>query len=236
MKGATGPWRWIFRDNPVAVMMVGLCPAAAVTGRVIDALWMSLGLLFVLILTRLGQAILRILSAPSAQDTAPPGMQGMGQPPLRPQWLGLLALSSIFTASFEVILLAFAPDESAALGIYVPLLAVNCIILERFAPSETSGGGSRRIVASVQEAAGLGVGFAISLVLISLVREMLGSGTITLFPVGAFGGTIEVGTLSLAPVRALAYAGGAFLCLGYLAGAARLLRRVNRRQTETGRA
>ena len=111
------------RKNPVAVALVGLCPAAAVTGRVIDALWMSLGLVFVLVLTRVSQAILH-------------GLNSTGEPPSSKApatkgWLGCLFLASCFTASFELILQAFAPDESASLGIYVSLLAVNCIVLDR---------------------------------------------------------------------------------------------------------
>jgi electron transport complex protein RnfE len=143
--------------------------------------------------------------------------------------------ASCFTASFELILLAFVPDESASLGIYVPLIAVNCIVLERFAASgnrEPVRNIGRDIAKSLQESGGLGVGFAISLIAISLVRETLGSGTITLFPIGSFAGTIEVGNVSLAPARALAYAGGGLLCLGYLAGAARLLGRLKGRRLE----
>jgi Na+-transporting NADH:ubiquinone oxidoreductase subunit NqrD len=68
---------------------------------------------------------------------------------------------------------------------------------------------------------GRGVGFAALLVLIALVREVLGAGTITLFPVGGFGGTLEIPGLADQPVRALGLAGGGLLCLGYFAAAAR---------------
>ncbi|MGO9412037.1 MAG: Rnf-Nqr domain containing protein [Spirochaetia bacterium] len=216
------------RKNPVAVALVGLCPAAAVTGRVIDALWMSLGLVFVLVLTRVSQAILH-------------GLNSTGEPPSNKApatkgWLGCLFLASCFTASFELILQAFAPDESASLGIYVSLLAVNCIVLDRLGEHGGHGASGRtggEILRALQGSATVGAGFAVSLVAISLVREILGSGTITLFPVGSFGGTVVIGNISLAPARALIYAGGAFLCLGYLAGAARLLgRRGSRPENE----
>jgi len=219
-------------DNPVAVVLIGLCPAAAVTGRVIDAAWMSLGLILVLILTRLSQGILRFILPPAVDD------HERGQRVLQARWLGSLFLASCFTASFEVILFAFAPDESASLGIYVPLIAVNCIVLERFAgsylgsPPEHVG---REIARSVRDAAAVGAGFAIALIALSLVREILGAGSITLFPVGSFSGIIEVGNISSAPARALVYAGGGFLCLGYLAGAARLLSRMGRVSQPQGR-
>jgi H+/Na+-translocating ferredoxin:NAD+ oxidoreductase subunit E len=228
----------LLRDNPVAVTLVGLCPAAAVTGRVIDALWMSLGLIFVLLLTRASREILHILqdnpedglplSAPR-----PPKAQGL----LGPQWLGFLFLASCFTASFELILRAFVPQESASLGIYIPLVAVNCIVLERVADPDAGRRSQKhgsRIFRALWKAGVSGAGFAISLIVISLVRETLGSGTITLFPVGNFSGTLVVAGIAAAPARALIYAGGGLLCLGYLAGAVRLAGRLRRRKARDG--
>ena len=208
----------VFRNNPVAVLLVGLCPAAAVTTRVIDALWMSLGVFSVLILSRLCLSILGALRGESP-EAATGDVRGEG--PMPGRWLGALLLSSCLTACFELILLAFAPGESASLGIYTPLIAVNCIVLDRIDPR----GERSSIPASLLDACGLGLGFALALVLISGVRESLGAGTITLFAAGTFGGTIEIHGLSSAPARAIGYAGGGLLCLGYLAGAARLLRR-----------
>jgi len=230
------------RNNPVAVVLIGLCPAAAVTGRVIDALWMSLGLAVVLVLTRISEAILRGLSK------APPGPRPSRQSPightqssqsLTPGWLGRLFLASCFTASFELILQAFAPEESASLGIYVSLIAINCIVLGRVWEQEGLGTPKTmgtEILRALQDSVAVGAGFAASLIVISLVREVLGSGTITLFPVGSFGGTVVVGgEVSHEPARALIYTGGGFLCLGYLAGVARLLRHLRRSEREQSR-
>ncbi|HUJ75261.1 MAG TPA: hypothetical protein VL359_10400, partial [bacterium] len=94
-----------------------------------------------------------------------------------------------------------------------------------------------RIFRALGAAASRGAAFAVALVLISVVRETLGSGTITLFPLGAFGGTIVVSGISAAPARALLFAGGGFLCLGYLAGLVRLAGRLrNRRPRAAGEA
>jgi electron transport complex protein RnfE len=199
---------------------------------------MSLGLIFVLVLTRLSQTILgTVLAANATRSSEPRPFSTASHLSLRPQWLGSLILASLFTASFELILLAFVPDESASLGIYVPLLAMNCIVLDRFEVStspEYAGSAASEIARSLRESGSIGLGFAISLIVISLVRETLGAGTITLVPIGSFAGTVEVGKISLGPAHALAYAGGGFLCLGYLAGAARLLGRLKGRRLEAG--
>jgi Na+-translocating ferredoxin:NAD+ oxidoreductase subunit E len=108
------------------------------------------------------------------------------------------------------------PSASASLGIYAPLVAVNCLVL-----GGVGGPSPRALLASVVGSLGRGARFALALLLIALVRELLGAGTITLFPVAAFGGTVAVGGLVDEPVRALGLAGGALLCLGYLAGAVR---------------
>ena len=229
------------RNNPVAAVLIGLCPAAAVTGRVIDALWMSLGLVFVLVLTRVSEAILRGLNkAPSGQRPSRPEplRHTQSSQSLTAGWLGRLFLASCFTASFEVILQAFAPDESASLGIYVSLIAINCIVLDRVSEQRALGAPKAtgtEILRALQDSIAVGAGFALSLMVISLVREVLGAGTITLFPVGSFGGTVVVGNVSLEPARALIYTGGGFLCLGYLAGVARLLGHVRRREREQSR-
>ncbi len=221
MSRLSGITRRLFLDNPVAVTLIGLCPAAAVTARVIDAAWMSFGVIVVLILTRLSEAILRVIVGP-AEDT-----QETPRSLLRPRLLGTLFLASCFTASFEIVLLAFAPDEGANLGIYVPLIAVNCILLDRVPDSHSSGrleGVGAEMVRSLRDSCSVGAGFAVALLLLSLVREVLGAGTITVFPMGSFSGVITLGSISGAPARAFVSAGGGLLCLGYLAGAARLLR------------
>lgn len=221
----------ILRDNPVAVLMLGLCPAAAVSTRVIDALWISLGVVSVLLLSSLCISLIARWTPPPDTEE-PPSAQGAVMRRRRPsktqgkcagsrRWFGALAISSCLAACFEILLLAFAPSASASLGIYAPLIAVNCLVLTRM---EVYGRGYP-IGKSLVDAIGHGVGFAACIVLISLVREIFGAGTITLFPIGAFGGTLAIPALSASPARALGFAGGGLLCLGYLAGLERLLRR-----------
>ena len=146
-----------------------------------------------------------------------PGGEAPGPSTAPAVLLRALVITSILTAAFESLLLVRAPSASASLGIYAPLIAVNCLVLGLGAPGASRSGPGASAVAAL----GRGLAFALALVLIALVRETLGAGTITLFPMGAFGGTIEIRGLVDQPVRALGLAGGGLLGLGYLAGAAR---------------
>jgi len=195
------------RENPLAMLFLGLCPAIAVAVRVVDALWMSAGVVLVLVLSAFAMAVLS------------PDGAGVDRDSPTALWMRALVITSFLTASFEAGLLALAPTASAALGIYAPLVAVNCFVLGWSMPGVTNSTPG----AAVAAALGRGVGFAAYLVLIALVREALGAGTITLFPIGGFGGTIEIPRFVDQPVRALGFAGGGLLCLGYFAGAARAI-------------
>jgi electron transport complex protein RnfE len=214
------PRRGILEENPIGILLLGLCPAAAVSVRVIDALWMSAGVMAVLLLARFCMSLL----ARSARE-------GIDPPASNLRWLGALVVSSCLTASFEIVLLATAPEASAVLGIYAPLIAVNCLVLGR------EGAARRRqsIFHECADALVQGLGFAACLILIAVFRESLGAGTITLFPVSGFSGIISVPFLSLDPARAFGAAGGGLLCLGYLAAAARLLSRRGREREEAGK-
>jgi electron transport complex protein RnfE len=201
----------VLSENPPALLFLGLCPAIAVSARVVDALWMSTGVILVLVLSNLAMSLLARENGGGGNGDAPGrdvGLAGL---------LRALVITSFLTATFEAVLLVRAPSATASLGIYAPLIAVNCLVLGR----DTPGTSRSALGASVTAALGRGIGFALALVLIALVREIVGAGTITLFPMGAFGGTIEIRGLSDQPVRALGLAGGGLLGLGYLAGAAR---------------
>jgi len=204
----------VFRNNPVAVLLVGLCPAAAVTTRVIDALWMAAGVFSVLVLASLCMSLVGRWAPPHRQAESSAAVP-------RFRWLGTLAVASCLAACFDILLSAYAPAASASLGIYAPLISVNCLVLGR---AEIHGRGGP-VGRAMLNAAGLGAGFAISLAAIAFFREVLGAGTITLFPVGTFGGTVVIPSLSAAPARALLLAAGGLFCIGYLSGLARFLAR-----------
>lgn len=201
-------------ENPTTALIMGLCPAIAVSARVADALWMSACVLVVLVLSALFMAIIARTRA-TEDNAATTAASGRSR-------LGALLITAVLTGVVEILLTAYVPQAIAGLGIYAPLIAVNCLVLggtERASRASTVADGVADAVAS-------GFAFACCLVLIALVREVLGAGTITLFPVGSFGGTIAVPGLSRDPVRALGLAGGGLLCLGYLAA---MLRSIQNR-------
>jgi electron transport complex protein RnfE len=203
--------RGIARENPTAVLLVGLCPAAAVSARVIDSFWMSAGIFAVMLLSSFCMTLLAQGKTNDGEVTSRTAAGG---------WLAALVISSFLTASFELVLLRAAPEVSAALGIYAPLIAVNCLVLTVInASSRTPSIGG-----ALLDAAGKGAVFAACLLLIGVFREVLGAGTITLFPVSGFSGTIVIGSLSSDPARAVSFAGGGLLCLGYLAALVRAVK------------
>ncbi|MDC7242401.1 MAG: Rnf-Nqr domain containing protein, partial [Sphaerochaetaceae bacterium] len=117
-----------------------------------------------------------------------------------------------FVTIIEMVLHAFVPDVYTALGVFLPLIVVNCIILgraEAFASKNT-------IFDSILDGLGMGIGFTLALILIASIREIFGSGTITLFPMGSFDGVIEIPILNKWPIRVMTLAPGALLLMGYL--------------------
>ena len=203
--------RGIARDNPTAVLLVGLCPAAAVSVRVIDSLWMSAGIFAVMLLSSFCMTLLARGRTNGGEMTPRAAAGG---------WLAALVISYFLTASFELVLLRAAPEASAALGIYAPLIAVNCLVLTVIDETSRAPSPGRALL----DAAGKGAVFAACLLLIGVLRETLGAGTMTLFPLPGFSGTIEIGSLSQDPARAISFAGGGLLCLGYLAALARMVK------------
>jgi len=207
--------------NGELALLMSLTPAIAVAVRVIDALWMAAGVVAVLLLSRACMSLIVRAGNPGTQkDASPP--QG--------RFFSALIVSSVLTASFEILLMSADPEASASLGIYAPLIAVNFLVLSmtRAVDSGTSMG------RELADALGRGIGFAACLILIAILREVLGAGTMTLFPVGQFSGVIAVPGLIDDPARALGLAGGGLICLGYLAALARLARRRRQESGATG--
>lgn len=182
------------RRNPVFAMLLGLCPALAVTTRVDNAL--GLGAVVVLVLA-LSSLTVSLLGKHVPENLRTPAY---------------IVIIASYVTVVDLFLRAYAPGLSKNLGIFLPLTAVNCLILGRiliFAQDNPPG-------ASLVDAMKSGFSFFCALVLIALVREVLGAGTITLFAVGPFRGVLVIPLLSENPVRVFGLAAGAFLVAGYL--------------------
>ncbi|MEW5814792.1 MAG: electron transport complex subunit E [Spirochaetota bacterium] len=184
----------VFKENPIFIIVLGLCPTLAVSTQVVNALGMGAGVIFVLLGSNIFISLLK--------DFIPDKVR-------IPAYVVIIAT---FVTVVDLIMQAYLPSLSKNLGVFVQLIVVNCIILgraEAFANKNSVG-------RSILDAIGMGIGFTLALILISGIREVLGAGTITLFPVGGFNGVIEVPGLSKSPVRVMGLAAGALLVMGYL--------------------
>ncbi len=184
----------IFKENPIFVIVLGLCPVLGVSTKVINAIGMSAGVIFVLLGSNIFVSLLKNFIPDKVRI---------------PSYIVIIAS---FVTVVQMVMEAYAPELNKSLGVYVPLIVVNCIILgraEAFANKNT-------IKASILDALGMGLGFTLGLLLISLIREVLGAGTITIFPIGSFSGVIRIPFLVDSPIRVFGLAAGALLVIGFL--------------------
>ena len=148
--------RGIFRENPILVMMLGMCPTLGVSTSALNGLGMGLATLFVLILSNTAISAVKSL--------IPNGVR-------IPCFIVIIAS---FVTVIDMLMAAYTPQLHSALGIYIPLIVVNCIILGR-AESIAS---KNTIFQSILDAIGMGVGFTLGLTLLGAIREILGAGSL----------------------------------------------------------
>jgi len=184
----------LIKENPVFIIVLGLCPALGVSTKVINSIGMGAGVIFVLLGSNIFVSLLKNFIPEKVRI---------------PSYIVIIAS---FVTIVQMVMEAFVPSLYDSLGVFVPLIVVNCIILgraEAFANKNT-------VKSSILDALGMGLGFTLALLLISLVREVLGAGTITLFPMGSFSGVIKIPGLVDSPVRVFGLAAGALLVMGFL--------------------
>ena len=146
----------IVKENPTFVMMIGMCPTLAVTTSLINGVRMGLTTTVILTLSNLMIAALRRF--------IPDGVR-------MPAYIGVVAS---FVTIVEFLLQAYIPSLNDALGIYIPLIVVNCIILGR----AEAYAGKNPVLPSIFDGLGMGLGFTTGLLSIGAFRELLGSGTL----------------------------------------------------------
>lgn len=176
----------IIRENPTFILALGLCPTLAISISIANGLGMGLAATFVLLGSNMIIALIK--------DMIPDRIR-------IPCYIVIIAT---FVTITEMLLKAYSPGLNKALGIYVPLIVVNCIVLgraEAFASKNSVG-------RSLLDGLGMGIGFALALILISGIREFLGAGKL-------MGFTLIPG---FQPAMALGLAPGALLVIGLLLG------------------
>ncbi|UZJ40208.1 electron transport complex subunit E [Prosthecochloris sp. SCSIO W1101] len=147
-------------ENPVTKMLLGLCPVLAVTTSAVNGLGMGLATTFVL----LGSNVVIALASKAIPNTV-----------RIPSFILVIAT---FVTIVDLLIQAFSPELNQSLGIFIPLIVVNCMILGRAEAFASRNG----LWYSIIDAIGMGLGFTFALLLLSIFREVLGSGTIFNIP------------------------------------------------------
>lgn len=151
----------IITENPTFRLVLGMCPTLAVTTSVLNGLGMGLATAFVLVCSNLVISLLRNFIPTKVRIPA------------------FIVVIASFVTIVQLVLNAFLPDLASSLGLFIPLIVVNCIIFARAEAFASKNGP----LASMTDGLGMGLGFTVSLTLISAVRELIGSGTLLGFPV-----------------------------------------------------
>lgn len=184
----------MIKENPTFVLLLGMCPTLGTTSSAINGMSMGLATMFVLILSNFLIALIKNL------------VPDMVRIPCY-----VVVIASLVTI-LQMLMQAYVPDIYATLGLYIPLIVVNCIILgraESFAAKNTP-------LASMCDGIGIGLGFTIALTLLGAVREFLGAGSI--FGITLQGENYGMLMFILAP--------GAFIVLGFLIAIVNRLRKA----------
>ena len=174
----------LIRENPTFVLLLGMCPTLGTTTSAANGMGMGLATTAVLIMSNLVISLIKNIIPDKVRIPA------------------FIVVIASFVTIIQMLMQAFVPALYAALGVFIPLIVVNCIILgraEAFASKNSP-------VDSIMDGIGIGIGFTLSLTVIGAVREVLGSGALFGMPLGISDYTPLV--FVLAP--------GGFLTLGYL--------------------
>ncbi|MCI8280390.1 MAG: electron transport complex subunit E [Lachnospiraceae bacterium] len=181
----------IIKENPTFILMLGMCPTLAVTTSAINGLGMGLSTTVVLVMSNMLISLLRNIIPDKVRVPA------------------FIVVVASFVTIVQFLVQGFIPSLYDSLGIYIPLIVVNCIILGR-AESYAS---KNPVVPSIFDGIGMGLGFTVGLTCIGIVREILGAGQI-------FGAQVlplaENGGLGYTPITIFVLAPGAFFVLACL--------------------
>lgn len=172
-------------ENPTLVQVIGMCPTLAVTTSAINGLGMGLSTTIVLICSNIVISMMRKIIPSKIRIPA------------------FIVVIATFVTMVGMLLKAYIPALDKALGLFIPLIVVNCLILAR---AESFASKNKPVEAAV-DGIGMGLGFALSLTVLGAIREILGNGS--LFGFTLFGSSFQPALLFILPP-------GAFLTLGFL--------------------
>ena len=182
----------IIPENPTFRLVLGTCPTLAVTTSAMNGLGMGAAATFVLICSNLVISLLRNFIPDKVRIPA------------------FIVVICTFVTMVQLLMQAFVPSLYEALGIFIPLIVVNCIILARAEAFASKNGPA----ASAVDGLGMGIGFTLSLILMGSIRELIGNGSI--FGVNILGASYE-------PMLLIVLASGGFLTFGLMLGAFNLI-------------
>lgn len=175
----------LIRSNPVFVLILGTCPTLAVTTTAINGIGMGAATTFVLVCSNVLIAALKNVIPDKVRIAA------------------FIVIIATFVTITDMVMKAFTPELYSSLGIFIPLIVVNCIILgraEAFAQKN-------RVIPSLLDGLGMGIGFMLAITILASIRELLGNGSI--FDIKLVGDNVSTILLFILPP-------GAFITYGYL--------------------
>ncbi len=183
----------IITENPTFVQLLGMCPLLAVSTSVINGIGMGLSAALVLMCSNLAISLIRRYV------------------PEKIRIASFVVVIAGFVTLVDLLLKAYVPALSKSLGIYIPLIVVNCIILARAEAFASKNGP----IKSAIDGLAMGLGFTIGLFVLASVREIIGNGTI--FGISIFGAGYQPAIMAILPP-------GAFILLGLILGTINLIR------------
>ncbi len=184
-----------FKENPTFVLLLGMCPTLGVTTSAINGLGMGLATAFVLVLSNLAISLVANLI------------------PDKIRIPGFIVIIAAFVTVVDMCMAAYLPSLHESLGLFIPLIVVNCIVLGR----AESFASKNKAIPSMLDGLGIGLGFAMALTILGSIREILGSGKF--FNMTLYNENYGMLVFVLAP--------GAFIALGYLIAFINRTRKTN---------
>lgn len=174
----------LIKENPTFVLLLGMCPTLGTTSSALNGLSMGLATTFVLLCSNMAISLLKNLIPDKVRIPA------------------YIIVIATFVTIVEMVMQAYIPALFSSLGLFIPLIVVNCIVLGR---AETFAA-KNNLLKSMFDGTGIGLGFTFALLLLGIIRELLGTGKI--FGIAFYPESFGILIMVLAP--------GAFIALGYL--------------------